>query len=65
MVARLSKEMGILTVGVVTYPFSFEGRRRGGQVRPSLAAACIIPPMSVLCVLEAILSLGCGSLAGS
>ena len=32
VVARLSKEMGILTVGVVTYPFSFEGRRRGSQV---------------------------------
>lgn len=31
MVARLSKEMGILTVGVVTYPFTFEGRRRGTQ----------------------------------
>ena len=36
VVARLSKEMGILTVGVVTYPFSFEGRRRGGQVGPAL-----------------------------
>lgn len=35
VVARLSKEMGILTVGVVTYPFSFEGRKRGGQARPA------------------------------
>jgi cell division GTPase FtsZ len=33
VVARLSKELGILTVGVVTYPFTFEGRRRGHQVR--------------------------------
>ena len=32
VVARLSKEAGILTVGVVTYPFSFEGRRRAVQV---------------------------------
>ena len=32
VVARISKEMGVLTVGVVTYPFSFEGRRRGTQV---------------------------------
>lgn len=32
VVAQLSKEKGILTVGVVTYPFSFEGRRRGSQV---------------------------------
>jgi len=28
--------MGILTVGVVTYPFSFEGRRRALQVRFAL-----------------------------
>ena len=32
VIARLSKDMGILTVGVVTYPFSFEGRRRAQQV---------------------------------
>jgi len=32
VVARLSKEAGNLTVGVVTYPFSFEGRRRSVQV---------------------------------
>lgn len=31
VVARLSKDLGVLTVGVVTYPFSFEGRRRAGQ----------------------------------
>ena len=35
VVARVSKEMGVLTVGVVTYPFTFEGRRRGTQVRLS------------------------------
>lgn len=28
-----TQDMGILTVGVVTYPFSFEGRRRALQVR--------------------------------
>lgn len=33
MVARLSKDLGVLTVGVVTFPFTFEGRRRAGQVR--------------------------------
>ena len=32
VVARISKEQGVLTVGVVTYPFTFEGRRRGTQV---------------------------------
>ncbi|KAF8399974.1 hypothetical protein HHK36_015846 [Tetracentron sinense] len=31
VVAQLSKEAGYLTVGVVTYPFSFEGRRRAVQ----------------------------------
>ncbi|RZC59786.1 hypothetical protein C5167_007090 [Papaver somniferum] len=31
VVARLSKDAGYLTVGVVTYPFSFEGRRRSVQ----------------------------------
>ncbi|KAG9445868.1 hypothetical protein H6P81_011996 [Aristolochia fimbriata] len=31
VVARLSKDAGYLTVGVVTYPFSFEGRRRAVQ----------------------------------
>jgi cell division GTPase FtsZ len=28
VVAEVAKEMGILTVGVVTTPFNFEGRRR-------------------------------------
>lgn len=31
-VAKLSKEAGVLTVGVVTYPFSFEGRRQAADV---------------------------------
>ncbi|KAJ1380405.1 Tubulin/FtsZ, GTPase domain [Sesbania bispinosa] len=31
VVARISKEAGYLTVGVVTYPFSFEGRKRSLQ----------------------------------
>ncbi len=31
VIARLAKEMGILTVGVVTKPFDFEGKRRGAQ----------------------------------
>ncbi|KAM1807713.1 hypothetical protein ACFX11_030683 [Malus domestica] len=34
IVAQISKEAGYLTVGVVTYPFSFEGRKR------SLQAVC-------------------------
>lgn len=32
VVAQLARELNILTVGVVTHPFSFEGRRRATQV---------------------------------
>lgn len=32
VVAATAKAMGILTVGIVTTPFSFEGRQRGNQV---------------------------------
>lgn len=32
VVAQIAKEAGYLTVGVVTYPFSFEGRKRSMQV---------------------------------
>lgn len=32
VVAQIAKEAGYLTVGVVTYPFSFEGRKRSTQV---------------------------------
>lgn len=33
IVAEVAKEMGALTVGVVTKPFGFEGRRRLAQAR--------------------------------
>ena len=39
--AKLSKDSGILTVGVVTYPFTFEGRRRGHQVSPADVHSCV------------------------
>ena len=32
VVAKIAKEMGALTVGVVTRPFGFEGRKRQTQV---------------------------------
>ncbi|KIY98816.1 cell division protein FtsZ [Monoraphidium neglectum] len=38
VVAKLSKDMGILTVGVVTYPFTFEGRRRSNQAVEGIEA---------------------------
>jgi cell division protein FtsZ len=31
VIARMAREMGILTVGVVTKPFEFEGKRRAAQ----------------------------------
>lgn len=46
VVAKLSKDMGILTVGVVTYPFTFEGRRRGHQVQPP--ASPVVVPQQLL-----------------
>ena len=36
VVARMSKEAGNLTVGVVTYPFTFEGRRRTRQAAEAI-----------------------------
>ena len=37
VIARVAKEMGILTVGVVTKPFEFEGTRRTKQAEVGLA----------------------------
>ncbi len=37
VIARVAKEMGILTVGVVTKPFEFEGNRRTKQADAGLA----------------------------
>ncbi|THG10552.1 hypothetical protein TEA_028891 [Camellia sinensis var. sinensis] len=41
VVAQISKEAGYLTVGVVTYPFSFEGRKRSMQAGARLALEAI------------------------
>ena len=50
VVADIAREQGILTVGVVTKPFSFEGKRRMDQANegisnllPKVAALLIIP----------------------
>ena len=37
VIAKASKEMGILTVGIVTKPFDFEGRRRYAQAEAGIA----------------------------
>ncbi|MEY2970837.1 MAG: hypothetical protein RLZZ599_1210, partial [Bacteroidota bacterium] len=36
IIARASREMGILTVGIVTSPFSFEGKIRGAQAEQGI-----------------------------
>ncbi|MDL1913910.1 MAG: cell division protein FtsZ [Bergeyella sp.] len=36
IIAKIAKEMGILTIGIVTVPFSFEGRRRLEQAEMGL-----------------------------
>jgi len=38
VIAQTAREMGILTVGIVTVPFSFEGRRRKQQADEGLQA---------------------------
>ncbi len=38
IVAEIAKEMGILTIGIVTKPFSFEGRRRMEQAEGGISA---------------------------
>lgn len=38
VIAGIAKDMGILTVGIVTTPFSFEGRRRAVQAQEGIAA---------------------------
>ncbi len=37
VVARVAHEMGILTIGIVTKPFSFEGKRRAAQAEAGIA----------------------------
>ena len=37
IIAKIAKDMGILTVGVVTKPFSFEGRKRMRQAEAGIA----------------------------
>jgi len=37
VIARAAKELGILTVGIVTVPFSFEGKKRRQQAEDGLA----------------------------
>ena len=59
VVARISKEVGALTVGIVTKPFSFEGARRGAVAEEGVEALArevdtliVIPNSRLLTVLD-------------
>lgn len=64
IVAKIAKELGILTIGVVTKPFSFEGKRRANQaqqglekLRESVDALIVIPNDKLLDVVDRRVSL--------
>ncbi|MDN5758547.1 MAG: cell division protein FtsZ [Tomitella sp.] len=38
VVASIARKLGALTIGVVTRPFSFEGKRRGGQAEAGITS---------------------------
>jgi cell division protein FtsZ len=59
VIARIAREVGALTVGIVTSPFGFEGSRRGQQARAGVEAlrdnsdtVIVIPNDRLLQVLE-------------
>jgi cell division protein FtsZ len=59
VVAQIARELGALTVGIVTRPFQFEGSRRGAQAEAGIAALAeevdtliVIPNNRLLTVLD-------------
>jgi cell division protein FtsZ len=59
IVARISRELGALTVAIVTKPFGFEGSRRGEQAERGIAALAeevdtliVVPNNRLLSVLD-------------
>jgi cell division protein FtsZ len=64
IVAKIAKDLGILTIGVVTKPFGFEGKRRQNQalqglekLRESVDALIVIPNDKLLDVVDRRVSL--------
>ena len=64
IVAKIAKDLGILTIGVVTKPFSFEGKRRQNQalqglekLREAVDALIVIPNDKLLDVVDRRVSL--------
>jgi len=59
VIARIAREMGCLTIGIVTKPFSFEGRKRTAvamqgieELRPFVDTLIVIPNDKLLYVVE-------------
>ena len=59
MIARLARDVGALTVGIVTRPFGFEGTRRAKQAEKGIDALAgevdaliVVPNDRLLSVLE-------------
>ena len=59
VVARIARELGALTVGIVTKPFGFEGSRRAAQAEKGIAALAeevdtliVVPNNRLLSVLD-------------
>jgi len=59
VVARIAREVGALTVGIVTRPFGFEGSRRGGQAEEGVQelsrevdTLIVVPNSRLLTVLD-------------
>ena len=44
VVARVAREVGALTVAIVTSPFTFEGSRRSAQADQRRRRRCATPP---------------------
>jgi cell division protein FtsZ len=59
VVAKIARDLGALTVGIITRPFQFEGSRRGDQAEEGIAALAeevdtliVVPNNRLLTVLE-------------
>ena len=59
MIASLARDQGVLTVGVVTHPFNFEGKRRAKQaeqglqeLRENADAVVVVPNQRLLDSIE-------------
>jgi cell division protein FtsZ len=52
VIAELARSMGILTVGVVTKPFSFEGLRRRKNLKGKVDTLIVIPNDKILSIID-------------